>query len=72
MSAINDAPPTPLPAAVDAEQLTRLLALREQLLAEREQAMSPAVDRALEMADYYLFLGLTYFGYTERLFPEQR
>lgn len=53
------------------EQLDRLLALREQLRAERPSATSPAVGRSLEMADYYLFLALTYFGYTERLFPEQ-
>jgi hypothetical protein len=52
-------------------QLDRLLAIREQLRAERQGAVSPAVDRSLEMADYYLFLALTYFGYTERLFPEQ-
>jgi hypothetical protein len=25
----------------------------------------------LQMADYYLFLGLTCFGYSEKLFPEQ-
>ena len=53
------------------EQLDRLLTLREQLRAEREAAVSPAVARSLEMADYYLFLGLTYFGYADRLFPEQ-
>jgi hypothetical protein len=52
-------------------QLDRLLAIRERLRAERQGAASPAVDRSLEMADYYLFLALTYFGYTERLFPEQ-
>ena len=55
----------------DQAQLDRLLALREQLTAEREGAMSPGVARALEMADYYLFLGLGYFGYADRLFPEQ-
>lgn len=53
------------------EQLGRLLALREQLRAEQQAAASPAVGRSLAMADYYLFLALTYFGYTDRLFPEQ-
>lgn len=55
----------------DTAQLERLLALRSQLQGERAAASSPAVDRSLEMADYYLFLALTYFGYTDRLFPEQ-
>jgi len=54
-----------------AEQLDRLLALRGQLLAERHTAMSPAVARALELADVYLFLALGYYGYSERLLPEQ-
>lgn len=63
-------PASPLSAA-DAEQLDRLLALREKLEAERVGAMSPAVKRALETADYYLFLALGYFGYSDRLFPEQ-
>lgn len=53
------------------EQLERLLALRTQLLAERDGAMSPAVSRALELADVYLFLALGYYGYSERLLPEQ-
>jgi hypothetical protein len=60
-----------LPAGSDASQLQRLLDLRECLLAEQGSAQSPAVARALQMADYYLFLGLTYFGYSDRLFPEQ-
>jgi hypothetical protein len=60
-----------LPAGADAAQLDRLLRLRETLLQEREQSSSPAVARALQMADYYLFLGLTCFGYSEKLFPEQ-
>lgn len=64
-------PTSPLPAAADTDQLNRLLALRENLQAERDGAMSPAVARALEMADYYLFLALGYFGYSDRLFPEQ-
>ena len=53
------------------EQLDRLLAVRTSLLAERDTAMSPAVARALELADVYLFLALGYYGYTERLLPEQ-
>jgi hypothetical protein len=60
-----------LPAGADAAQLERLLQLRDVLLQERENASSPAVARALQMADYYLFLGLTCFGYSEKLFPEQ-
>jgi hypothetical protein len=60
-----------LPSGADAAQLQRLLEMREMLRREREIASSPAVGRALQTADYYLFLGLTYFGYTERLFPEQ-
>jgi hypothetical protein len=62
---------TALPAGADAAQLQRLLDMRAQLLRERDLAATPAVSRALEMADYYLFLGLSYFGYSERLFPEQ-
>jgi hypothetical protein len=55
----------------DQLQLQRLLELREAMLEERAVAASPAIARALQMADYYLFLGLGYLGYTERLFPEQ-
>lgn len=55
----------------DQLQLQRLLELREAMEEERGTAASPAVARALQMADYYLFLGLGYLGYTERLFPEQ-
>jgi hypothetical protein len=50
-------------------QRDRLLALRRQLIRERKRAISPAVDRALEMAEMYLFLGLGYVGYTEELLP---
>jgi hypothetical protein len=60
-----------LPSGSDRAQLDRLLDLRESLLRERAAADSPAVARAIQMADYYLFLGLTYFGYSELLFPEQ-
>ena len=59
------------PGGADRDQLDRLLELRAELVQERALAASPAVARALQMADYYLFLGLTYFGYAERLFPEQ-
>jgi hypothetical protein len=48
-----------------------LLALRAQLGAARRAAPTPAVARALEMADTYVFLGLTYLGHTDTLFPEQ-
>jgi hypothetical protein len=34
-------------------------------------AATPAVARALETADYYLLIGLSYLGHTEHLFPEQ-
>lgn len=67
----NDEATGQLPARADGAQLKRLLEMRESLLTERSRAESPAVARALQMADYYLFLGLTYFGYSERLFPEQ-
>lgn len=50
----------------------RLLALRAQLLEEQQRSASPAVARALEMADAYLFLALGYTGYTEELFPGER
>lgn len=54
-----------------AEPLDRLLALRRGLLAEECSATSPAVSRALEMADVYLFLAISYHGYTDNLFPEE-
>jgi hypothetical protein len=66
--------PEPAPLSVVAgttEPLTRLLALRRTLLAEEEAAPSPAVARALEMADMYLFLAISYLGYSEQLFPEE-
>ena len=58
-------------SADEAAQMDRLIELRRRLHEEKSSAMSPAVARALEMADYQLFLGLTYFGFTERLFPEE-
>lgn len=57
-----------LGAEVDAQR-DRLLALRAQLARERARAISPAVDRALEMADTYLFLGLGYVGHVDEMFP---
>jgi hypothetical protein len=50
-------------------QRERLGALRAGLLSEQSAAVSPAVGRALEMADAYLFLALGYLGHTEELFP---
>lgn len=52
-------------------QLQRLVDIREALRAEQRQAPSPGVARALETADYYLFIGLSYLGYVDHLFPEQ-
>ncbi len=54
------------------ESLHRLLNMRRALLTEQADAPSPAVARALEMADTYLFLAISYLGYTDRLFPEER
>lgn len=68
---MSDQNASPLPAAADAAQLARLLDIRQAMLRERAASDSPAVARALQMADYYLFLGVTYFGYSEKLFPEQ-
>lgn len=59
------------PTVGDREQLARLLRLREVVAEERRTAGSPAVARALQMADYHLFLALGYFGYSDRLFPEE-
>ena len=52
-------------------QLDRLISLRETLRAEHQNAATPAVARALETADYYLLIGLSYLGYVDHLFPEQ-
>lgn len=52
--------------------LDELLETRRQLLACLSAAPSPAVERALETADGYVFLALTYLGYTEELYPEER
>lgn len=68
---MTDDHPSPLPSGADAAQLERLLDIRQAMLQERASSASPSVARALQMADYYLFLGLTYFGYSDKLFPEQ-
>ena len=52
-------------------QLARLITLRESLREEQRTAATPAVARALETADYYLLIGLSYLGYVDHLFPEQ-
>lgn len=52
-------------------ELGELLAVRRALLQARANASSPAVDRALEMADTYLFLGISYLGYAEEIYPEE-
>ncbi len=59
-----------VPGVEDA--LARLLKLRRALLSEIENAPSPAVACTLEIADVYLFLGLSYLGYAEELYPEER
>ena len=53
----------------EARDPDRLAALRAGLLSEQSEAVSPAVGRALEMADAYLFLALGYLGHTDELFP---
>lgn len=53
-------------------QHRRLLDLRAAVHAERARAVSPAVRRALEQADIYLYLGLGYLGHCDDLFPEER
>ncbi|WP_261558753.1 hypothetical protein [Frankia tisae] len=57
---------------VDVErQRARLLALHAHLAREREAALSPAIERALETAQMYLFLALGYTGHTDELFPDE-
>ncbi|WP_261568162.1 hypothetical protein [Frankia gtarii] len=57
---------------VDVErQRARLLALHAHLAQEREAALSPAIERALETAQMYLFLALGYVGHTDELFPDE-
>ncbi len=57
--------------AVEPTGLASLIELRQELTRARAEAPSPAVGRALQMADYYLFLAMTYLGYTGKLFPEE-
>lgn len=70
MSSADPSPDTVVPGMT--EPLSNLLGLRESLLAARDNAVSPAITRALEMADTYLFLAISYLGYTDELFPEER
>ena len=58
-------------AQAKATELQSLLELRQTLSKARTRASSPAIARALQMTDYYLFLGMTYLGYTDKLFPEE-
>lgn len=53
------------------EVRVRLLRLRADLVRERSAAPSPAVARALEVAETYLYLGLGYLGHCDDLFPEE-
>lgn len=63
---------TALPLGPDqTAQLGRLVSLRSQLRAEQSQPTTPAVARFLELADVYLFLALSHFGYVDQLFPEE-
>ncbi len=52
-------------------QRARLLAVHADLAREREAALSPAIERALETAQMYLFLALGYVGHTDALFPDE-
>jgi hypothetical protein len=63
------ATPAASPEGEVERQRQRLLALRAELVSARETAISPAIARALEMAETYLFLGLGYVGHTDELFP---
>lgn len=63
--------PAPLGTHAEAAR-QRLVQLREQLLTETRSATTPAVARALEMADVYLFLALGYLGHTDELLPDHR
>ena len=54
-----------------ARQLERCVELRARIREERRTAVSPAVERALELTDMHLFLAMSYLGYTEQLCPEE-
>ena len=58
-------------AADQSAALKSLVRIREALSRARSEAPSPGVGRALQMADYYLFLAMTYLGYIDKLFPEE-
>lgn len=53
------------------EHLAGLLEIRRRLLEATADAASPAVARALDMADTYLFLAISYLGYSDDLYPEE-
>jgi hypothetical protein len=53
------------------QQRGKLLELHSALAALRGEALTPAIDRALELAELHLFLALTYVGHTGELFPGQ-
>ena len=48
-----------------------LLSLRSELRRQRSTAPTPAVARALRLADTYLFIALGYCGHNDELFPEE-
>jgi hypothetical protein len=52
-------------------QRARLLAVHDDLARERAAALSPAIERALQTAQMYLFLALGYVGHTDELFPDE-
>lgn len=64
-----DTPAVPRLDDAAEQQRLRLVELRRQLRSERSAAVSPAIDRALELADIYIFLGLSCLGHTDELFP---
>lgn len=70
MSEINGDKSTTLPSQVQST-LDRLLSIRQSLLEEGSNAPSPAVARSIEMADVYLFLAISYLGYTDKMYPEE-
>lgn len=72
MTATTTTQPAAAPLGADVEQQRlRLLAIRQALVSERTGAASPAVARALELAETYLYLGLGYLGHCDDLFPEE-
>ena len=62
----------PVVHIADLEQTRlELLALRTELLRQREAAPTPGVAHALRLADSYLFMALGYCGHNDELFPEE-